>query len=81
MLEKRVLRKFKAIVVGMRAAKTKFEGTSTGKKRGPKVVNWKTKSVKSMITLGSIKMSKLNFSNLLAFQKLPFHYVFFRCLQ
>ncbi len=44
----------------MKAAKTKFEGGSTRKKKGLKVVNRKTKSVKPMITLGSANMSKLN---------------------
>jgi hypothetical protein len=81
MLEKRVLGKFKAIAAGTRATKTKSEGASTGKKKGPKAVNRKTKSVKPMITLGSANRSKLNLSNLLAFQKLPLHYVFFTCLQ
>ncbi len=60
MLEKRVLGKFKAIDVGTRAAKTKSEGGSTGKKKGLKAVNRKTKSVKPMITLGLINRSKLN---------------------
>jgi hypothetical protein len=41
MLEKRVFRKFKAIDVGRRAAKTKSEGGSTRKKKGLKVVNRK----------------------------------------
>ncbi len=81
MLEKRVLGKFKAIAAGTRAAKTKSEGASTGKKKGPKAVSRKTRSVKPMITLGSANRSKLNLSNLLAFQKFPFHYVFFTCLQ
>jgi hypothetical protein len=52
MFEKRVLGKFKAIDARTRAAKTKFEGGSTGKKKGLKAVNWKTKNVKPMITLG-----------------------------
>ncbi len=60
MLEKRVLGKFKAIDAGTRATKTKSEGGSTGKKKGLKVVNRKTKSVKPMITLGSANRSKLN---------------------
>ncbi|CAK9201088.1 unnamed protein product [Sphagnum troendelagicum] len=59
MLEKRVLGKFKAIAAGTRAAKTKSEGASTGKKKGPKAVNRKTKSVKPMITLGSANRLKL----------------------
>lgn len=59
MLEKRVLGKFKAIAAGTRAAKTKSEGASTGKKKGPKAVNQKTKSVKPMITLGSANRLKL----------------------
>jgi hypothetical protein len=60
MLEKRVLRKFKAIDAGTRVVKTKSEGGSTRKKKGLKAVNWKTKSVKPMITLGSTNRSKLN---------------------
>ncbi len=60
MLEKRVLGKFKAIDAGTRVVKTKSEGGSTGKKKGLKVVNRKTKSVKPMITLGSANGSKLN---------------------
>jgi hypothetical protein len=81
MLEKRVLGKFKAIAAGTRAAKTKPEGASTGKKKGVKPVNRKTKCVKPMITLGSANRSKFNLSNLLAFQKLPFHNVLFTYLQ
>ncbi len=41
MLEKRGFGKFKAIDAGRRAAKTKSEGGSTGKKKGLKVVNRK----------------------------------------
>jgi hypothetical protein len=59
MLEKRVLGKFKAIDAGTRAAKTKSEGGSTGKKKVLKAVNRKTKSVKPMITLGSANRLKL----------------------
>jgi hypothetical protein len=59
MLEKRVLGKFKAIAAGTRAAKTKSEGASTGKKKGPKAVSRKTRSVKPMITLGSANRLKL----------------------
>jgi hypothetical protein len=50
MLEKRVLRTFKAIDAGRTATKTKSEGGSTGKKKGLKAVNRKRKSVKPMIT-------------------------------
>jgi hypothetical protein len=39
MLEKRVLGKFKAIDAGTRAAKTKYEGGSTRKKKGLKAMN------------------------------------------
>jgi hypothetical protein len=60
MLEKRVLGKFKAIDAGTKATKTKSEGGSTGKKKGMKAVNRKTRSVKLIITLGSANRSKLN---------------------
>jgi hypothetical protein len=50
MLEKRVLGKFTAIDARRRATKTKSEGGSTGKIKGLKAVNRKTRSVKPMIT-------------------------------